>query len=169
MVIGSDSVNLSSPSTGGVPVQSAIKSHRKLARASTSVAPPNGGALPSANVRDWLNKHHNEMVVHGSRSQQQPLQTAQEHPHAPLSPQSSESSSVSGSDSHHDDSNHGGAGLAQARNTFLEDKSGMRGAYLCQDKIKVIMFPQHDAGQPGDIRGVFINTPQVSTSFPSDP
>ena len=108
--------------------------HRKLTR-SSSVTPP--GSMPALNVSEWLNSQdHGGLRGHGdllsrsdmglSRSMDGRMGTnnnaGPEPPHAPLSPQSSVTSSGSGSDSQqHPDDHH------QARNTFLEEGSGMKG------------------------------------------
>ena len=88
--------------------------HRKLTR-SASVTPPIN--VPSSNVSDWLNSQDGLL-----RDNRVPT-TQPAEPHAPLSPQSSVTSSGSGSDTQqqqHDNPHH-------VRNTFLEDASGMKG------------------------------------------
>ena len=89
--------------------------HKKLTRTSSVNQPCN-----AVSVSDWLNKHHEEMSRHSSQ-QTSPVQSSE--PHAPLSPQSSVTSS--GSDSPHETD-------IYSRNTFLEEASGMRGECFFQ-------------------------------------
>lgn len=100
-----------------------IRGHKRLV-ASSSVGP--GLVLPgSGNVSSWLSQHQELM---GSSSRSDSFGTESSH-HAPLSPQSSESSgSGSGSEqSPHDDTHP--SHIINERNTFLEENSGMRGWY----------------------------------------
>ncbi len=93
--------------------------HRNLVR-SASTTPPI--SAPASNVSDWLNAHHEEMVRSTCTSHNN------NDSHAPLSPQSSVTSSGSGSDLH-DDPNH-----PNHRNTFTEQASGMKGKKACWTK-----------------------------------
>ena len=89
--------------------------HRKLTR-SASVTPPI--TVPTS-VSDWLNSQ-DDMVI--KNSQQHYYSNVVIEGHAPLSPQSSVTSSGSGSDTHDTDQ--------PQRNTFLEECSGMKGNAL---------------------------------------
>jgi hypothetical protein len=91
--------------------------HRKLSRSSSTTPPI---TVPGSNVTDWLNMQDEESG-RGSRSQS----TASEC-HAPLSPQSSVTSSGSGSDSHQEDPQ-------MRRNPCGQDDFGMRGAGIMAD------------------------------------
>ena len=88
--------------------------HRKLTR-SASVTPPI--SVPTS-VSDWLNSQ-DDLVL---RNSQHYNHNVVMEGHAPLSPQSSVTSSGSGSDSHETDHHQ--------RNTFLEECSGMKGSVL---------------------------------------
>ncbi|KAH9490320.1 hypothetical protein Btru_034964 [Bulinus truncatus] len=83
-------------------------------RRTPSIAPPVKLQSSEKAVSDWIKTNHGQHPILASRSQYSD--------HAPLSPQSSVTSSGSGgSDSHHDD------GPPPSRDSFLEDGSGMRG------------------------------------------
>ena len=86
--------------------------HRKLVR-SASVTPPI--PVPS-NVSEWLNSQ-DDLALHNIQNQNNNVVEG----HPPLSPQSSVTSSGSGSDTHDNDQ--------QSRNTFLEEYSGMKGIF----------------------------------------
>lgn len=86
---------------------------------SVSINPPS--QLGSSSVSDWLNAHQEEMFkVQQHNNNNMP--SVGDNGHPPLSPQSSVTSSGSGSDSHQDD--------GQSRNTFLEPNSGMKGGEM---------------------------------------
>ncbi|XP_067680249.1 protein Smaug homolog 1-like isoform X1 [Haliotis asinina] len=82
-------------------------------RRTYSVTPPVGVPNPEKTVTDWLRTNDNHLSRGNSNNS-----TCE---HAPLSPQSSITSSGSGSDTHPDD-----GGPQPVRNSFLEDGSGMR-------------------------------------------
>ncbi|KAI8788050.1 protein Smaug 1 [Biomphalaria glabrata] len=82
-------------------------------RRTPSITPPVKLQNPEKAVSEWIKTNHGHHPILASRSQYSD--------HAPLSPQSSVSSSGSGgSDSHHDD------GPQPSRDSFLEEGSGMR-------------------------------------------
>ncbi len=86
--------------------------HRKLVR-SVSVTPPI--PVPS-NVSEWLNSQ-DDLALHNMQNENNNVVEG----HPPLSPQSSVTSSGSGSDNQDSD--------LHSRNTFLEDYSGMKGKF----------------------------------------
>jgi len=110
-----NSSNNSMPTSQGGPQMPNF--HRKLIR-SASLTPPISATNPTnpTNLADWLKLQDESEKAHGTGS------SAMHHEHAPLSPQSSVTSSGSGSDTHLDDA----SGQSQHRNTFLEDGSGMK-------------------------------------------
>ena len=100
-----------------------VKGHRRLG-ASSSVPPPLniGGA---GHVSHWLSQHQELMGLRGVGQS--------EATHAPLSPQSSESSgSGSGSEQGPHEDSHGPPSChpPSERNTFIEEHSGMRGELI---------------------------------------
>lgn len=80
--------------------------------------------MPALNVSDWLNSQDN--LLRDSRTSNNNNQQGNNNePHAPLSPQSSVTSSGSGSDTQQQSDE-----PQQNRNTFLEEGSGMKGKLL---------------------------------------
>lgn len=94
----------------------------------TVSAPPyhmhSPAGMPVSNVSDWLNTHHEEMGIPVSGRHINNNNNMIEC-HAPLSPQSSVTSSGSGSDENHHESANGN-GYVPRRNRFLEEGSGMK-------------------------------------------
>ena len=97
-----------------------VTHHAPLRRMpSFNPATPPANLPPSdASVSDWLKSNDAHLINGPGR----PCSGLSDH--APLSPQSSTASSGSGSDTHPDDIPH-----HSIRNTFMEEKSGMRGEY----------------------------------------
>lgn len=79
------------------------RTHAQLTRTSSLVPPP---STLNVTINEWLSSSDTQI----NRVE-----------HAPLSPQSSITSSGSSSDTHHED------GPQPVRNSFLEERSGMRG------------------------------------------
>jgi hypothetical protein len=113
----------SGPPSFSVPTSQGGQSslHRKLTR-SASVTPPIN--MPASNVSDWLNAHHELM----ERTSGRHLNNNNTEGHAPLSPQSSVTSSGSGSDPNHDD---------HSRNSFIEASSGMKDVPLWLKSLRL--------------------------------
>eukprot|EP00918_Siedleckia_nematoides_P029362 GHVU01063318.1.p1 GENE.GHVU01063318.1~~GHVU01063318.1.p1 ORF type:complete len:791 (+),score=89.17 GHVU01063318.1:365-2737(+) len=108
--------SLLSQPQGAITSNNQIGGHRRLTR-TTSVSQPI--TVPESHVSTWLDLHHsggdygiNTLGGNGGPLSRLPSASS-EPPHAPLSPQSSVTSSGSGSDTHHE----------EARNTFNEHTS----------------------------------------------
>ena len=79
---------------------------------------------PHGHVSDWLHKHQHQLGQTALGRSLSAQNLPRENVHAPLSPQSSITSSGSGSDTHQDREQ-------PIRNTFLQESSGMRGRLKC--------------------------------------
>lgn len=132
--------------------------HRKLTR-SASVTPPI--SVPTS-VSDWLNSQDDMAVLRNNNSQHYHSNVVIEG-HAPLSPQSSVTSSGSGSDTHEADQHQ--------RNTFLEECSGMKGTVTSVRalpsqilklsevfEVNTLAYPPSQPYQrPQDLDNIFLN------------